>query len=989
MAEPGTWVGGFLKAAKEILPDSLKSIVYAVILLLLFAVTAAVVLVAKRSVDQEDEWLIVGVIALLFALWISIALFWRPLRKKIQSILDAVRPGADVATAEELEKRRKRRVAVASAAAIIILAAGAFGVWAVWPSAYAFAIEMKLRYDPPQDLAYLRELERVLERNEATDAQLRSLVDELFVVGPAAPVVAPDGAVTYNSDFTQFRLDQTRPQDDVGYQILSRVQVGGLLFRPSSFSIIETHQTGSADRSGDTWRVVGSRLQNQEQAAAWVQRLTSYRHSTDLSGDASKTPLLVMADHEGGIGGALNDLSRLNVSYAHELPAAMALSVSRRRANACRAGFLAARDLRALGLNVNLAPVMDLAAEDDNQVIHDRSFGVDISTTSAMSTAYIEGMYNGGVAGVIKHYPGHSRTPAGAHAPGLETSGYDAALLDALLEPFRTALAEDSEEPQFVMSAFFRAPQLGLEPNQNIATSPKFMYEILRGREHPDQRMRSGALDRQRQRVRVESYEIQTLGFDGVLISDDLLIQSLVFAERRHLTAEQLTTRVADQAIALFDAGHDMLLIGDVRSQRDGDARIGANWQAGEEPAYLTLEEFVTVRDRMVQHIFEPGQAARRERLRESLLRIIRQKILLRESELLAPSVSGSGAVVASNAMADVHHQLWQDSMGYVFRGGLRLPHTESESAHTIVVTPFGRNAMPRSARDGRVVPRNSLRWEGTSPADVALRQSFIRESPLGAELLTRLGPQVMTLPITSNERIARCIRSSPGEAPLMTPEQTPVPPERVGPTDSEIAERIYEDLPAGTAQERRNRKRCFMEEGDAIAAAIAASHAQSVIFVVVDERTYFVTLFALTQLQRMHVSALGGEGEDAEATDEPSDTPWFGRTLVVFDWRQLLTYSDNEFGVPNRRLEDGDADVLDRVNLFFPFSGYQERSRQAAEFLLDPVNERLIASNERRRMPIRVPGSDIPFSIEDAYAPRTCRDVLADDGILRRAARY
>ncbi|HXY39495.1 MAG TPA: glycoside hydrolase family 3 N-terminal domain-containing protein, partial [Vicinamibacteria bacterium] len=112
---------------------------------------------------------------------------------------------------------------------------------------------------------------------------------------------------------------------------------------------------------------------------------------------ASALPLLVTADFEGGVGYIVEGATRL--------PRAMAIAASRDEALAERAGRLAAREGRALGVHVDFYPVVDVNNNPRNPVIGVRSFGEDPALVSRMAVAYLRGIRCGGMLPTAKHFP--------------------------------------------------------------------------------------------------------------------------------------------------------------------------------------------------------------------------------------------------------------------------------------------------------------------------------------------------------------------------------------------------------------------------------------------------------------------------------------------------------------------------------------------------------------------------------------------------------
>ncbi|HEY5350291.1 MAG TPA: beta-N-acetylhexosaminidase [Candidatus Lustribacter sp.] len=98
-----------------------------------------------------------------------------------------------------------------------------------------------------------------------------------------------------------------------------------------------------------------------------------------------------------------------------EIPSMMAVAATGNVELARRAGEQTAFDLRRAGLNVNFAPVLDLALERMNTVIGTRSFGSDPQQVVAFAGAFAAGLRAGGIVATYKHFPGHGSTAVDSH----------------------------------------------------------------------------------------------------------------------------------------------------------------------------------------------------------------------------------------------------------------------------------------------------------------------------------------------------------------------------------------------------------------------------------------------------------------------------------------------------------------------------------------------------------------------------------------------
>ncbi len=125
---------------------------------------------------------------------------------------------------------------------------------------------------------------------------------------------------------------------------------------------------------------------------------------------AAGRPLLVSVDQEGG------RVARLRASHGFtEVPPMRALGQTKDAELARKVGALFARELRAVGIDQDFAPVVDVDTNPKNPVIADRSFSRDPAEVARLATAFAEGLQGAGVAGCAKHFPGHGDTSQDSH----------------------------------------------------------------------------------------------------------------------------------------------------------------------------------------------------------------------------------------------------------------------------------------------------------------------------------------------------------------------------------------------------------------------------------------------------------------------------------------------------------------------------------------------------------------------------------------------
>jgi beta-N-acetylhexosaminidase len=178
-------------------------------------------------------------------------------------------------------------------------------------------------------------------------------------------------------------------------------------------------------------------------------------------------PLLISSDQEGG------RVIRVE-SGVTSFPGAMAMGQTENLINAEKIGFITSYELRKLGINLLLAPVLDINNNPENPVINTRSFGMDLKS-SEFALAYERGARTGGAIPVIKHFPGHGDTTVDSHL-GLPIIKKTETQLDEFeLIPFKKSIDEGALA---IMSAHIVYPNL--DPDYPATLSKKILTEILR-----------------------------------------------------------------------------------------------------------------------------------------------------------------------------------------------------------------------------------------------------------------------------------------------------------------------------------------------------------------------------------------------------------------------------------------------------------------------------------------------------------------------------
>src|SRR5262249_45416321 len=186
----------------------------------------------------------------------------------------------------------------------------------------------------------------------------------------------------------------------------------------------------------------------------------------------SAVPLLNTADFEAGVG--------FRIAGATVFPRQMAMGAIA-GADAERLVREEARitgiESRALGVQVNFAPLADVNNNPRNPVINIRSYGEDPARVASLVAAYVAGAKDGRMIATLKHFPGHGDTDVDSHL-GLPIVSFDRDRLQRLeLVPFRRGVEQGAEA---VMAAHIELPALDPSPSMPATFSKPILHDLLR-----------------------------------------------------------------------------------------------------------------------------------------------------------------------------------------------------------------------------------------------------------------------------------------------------------------------------------------------------------------------------------------------------------------------------------------------------------------------------------------------------------------------------
>ena len=233
----------------------------------------------------------------------------------------------------------------------------------------------------------------------------------------------------------------------------------------------------------------------------------------------SDLPLLIATDQEGG--------QLIALSGTTGFPGNMALGAAGDPELTERVGQAMGREMLAMGVNLNYAPIADLNTNPDNPSLGIRSFGDQPHQVAPHVAALVGGLRSVGVLATLKHFPGKGHAQVDSHY-GLPVIHHDRTRLDEVeLVPFRAGMEAGAE---LVMTGHFAIP--GITERDNIAStlSPAVMTALLR----------------------------DDLGFEGAVVTDAFDMGAITQGEGQLV-----------DAIAAIRAGVDLLLL-----KGDGQERL-------------------------------------------------------------------------------------------------------------------------------------------------------------------------------------------------------------------------------------------------------------------------------------------------------------------------------------------------------------------------------------------------------------------------------
>lgn len=293
-------------------------------------------------------------------------------------------------------------------------------------------------------------------------------------------------------DPIRIRVNEMTIEAKIGQMVMAGVN--GTAVNDMMRELIRTHDIGgfiffkrNMDDAEQTWQLINDLKQM----------------------NTGKIPLLLSVDQEGGRVTRLPGL--------RSLPSSQTIGAVNEESISHTFGRLLGEQVGSFGLNMNIAPVLDIHSNPANQVIGDRAFGHDAETVQTHGLQVMAGMQAERVIPVVKHFPGHGDTATDSHIEMPVVHKSLAELMRLELQPFATAIEHGAD---VVMSSHILLPDI--DPHYPATLSTALIGDVLR----------------------------DELQFDGVVITDDLTMSAIT---KNYL--------IGEAAVMAINAGHDMVMV--------------------------------------------------------------------------------------------------------------------------------------------------------------------------------------------------------------------------------------------------------------------------------------------------------------------------------------------------------------------------------------------------------------------------------------------
>lgn len=271
-------------------------------------------------------------------------------------------------------------------------------------------------------------------------------------------------------------------------------------------------------------------------------------------------PLFIAVDQEGG------RVTRLTTGFT-QFPGNLAIAQTNHPEFVEASAFAIGQELKAVGINMNFAPVVDVNSNPLNPIIGARSFSSSPEEVALLGRLALQGYRKAGIIATLKHFPGHGDTSVDSHLdlPVVKKSIEELERTEFL--PFKRLV----KQADAIMTAHILLPSL--DP-QNCATLSKIVLEdLLRNQ----------------------------WGYEGVILSDSLVMQGIL----------KNSSSIEEAALRAIQGGNDILI-------------LGGKALNGKESRELKFDDILRIHTRLVAAV-QAGEISK-DRLNASVKRILKLK---------------------------------------------------------------------------------------------------------------------------------------------------------------------------------------------------------------------------------------------------------------------------------------------------------------------------------------------------------------------------
>ena len=254
--------------------------------------------------------------------------------------------------------------------------------------------------------------------------------------------------------------------------------------------------------------------------------IQEYAHSV------GQPPLFIAIDQEGGT------VARLKKPHFKEFSGIRKLETE---SDVINFATEMADVLKSLGINMNMAPVLDVAPINIQSIMKKRTFGHDPGRVSEMGSAFIKQHQKKGIMAVGKHFPGIGRTTLDSHLdlPELETTESELDSFDLI--PFKAAI--DAQVSGIMLS---HIRYTGIDPHWPASLSPGIVSSLLRDK----------------------------MGFNGIVMTDDLDMGAVINHYDIHTAIHQILTADVDIALICHKGPNIEIAFEEIKKKMADDTRL-------------------------------------------------------------------------------------------------------------------------------------------------------------------------------------------------------------------------------------------------------------------------------------------------------------------------------------------------------------------------------------------------------------------------------